>query len=146
VYDWSADNRREVERGWIATGSTPAEAARAAGVADPDSAAYSIQAYNRACAQGRDPFGRRAETLVPIDAPPYACVPLYAGGSNTSGGPRRDARARVVDVFGGPIPGLFAAGELGQALGLRYPGDGGNLSDAFCFGQIAAETALAVSG
>jgi succinate dehydrogenase/fumarate reductase flavoprotein subunit len=146
VYDWSADNRREVERGWIATGSTPAEAARAAGVADPDSAADSIEAYNRACAQGRDPFGRRAETLVPIDAPPYACVPLYAGGSNTSGGPRRDARARVVDVFGGPIPGLFAAGELGQALGLRYPGDGGNLSDAFCFGQIAAETALAVSG
>jgi succinate dehydrogenase/fumarate reductase flavoprotein subunit len=48
----------------------------------------------------------------------------------------------VLDPFGRPIPGLFAAGELGQAMGLLYPADGGNLSEALCFGQIAADSAL----
>ena len=80
---------------------------------------------------------------MPLDQPPFACVPLWAGGSNTSGGPRRDASARILDVHGDPIPGLFGAGELGQVLGLLYPADGSNLSDAFVFGRLAAETPVA---
>jgi succinate dehydrogenase/fumarate reductase flavoprotein subunit len=80
--------------------------------------------------------------MVPLDSPPFYCVPLYPGGSNTSGGPRRDGRARVLGVGGEPIPGLFCAGELGSPIALLYPADGSNLSEAFCFGQIAAETAL----
>jgi succinate dehydrogenase/fumarate reductase flavoprotein subunit len=80
--------------------------------------------------------------MVPLDQPPYYCVPLYPGGSNTSGGPRRDERARVLGVDGEPIPGLLAAGELGSPMALLYPADGSNLSEAMCFGQIAAETAL----
>jgi predicted oxidoreductase len=67
---------------------------------------------------------------------------MYPGGPNTTGGPRRDELARVLDPFGQPIPGLYAAGELGEAIGLLYPSSGCNLSDAICFGQIAAETAL----
>jgi len=31
---------------------------------------------------------------------------------------------------------------LGQAIGLFYPADGSNLSDAICSGQIAAEHVL----
>lgn len=142
LYDWSEDNRREIAQGWIAEGATIAEAAAAAGVLDPDAAAATVAAYNSACARGEDPFGRPAETMVPLDQPPYYCVPLYPGGSNTSGGPRRDAAARVLGVDGTPIPGLFAAGELGSPIALLYPADGSNLSEALCFGQIAAETAL----
>ena len=142
LYDWSADNTREVARGWIATGGTPQEAAAAAGCADPEEAGRSVAAYNAGCAAGDDAFGRDPATLVPLDQPPFACVPLWAGGSNTSGGPRRDASARILDVHGEPIPGLFGAGELGQVLGLLYPADGSNLSDAFVFGRLAAETSL----
>jgi succinate dehydrogenase/fumarate reductase flavoprotein subunit len=69
-------------------------------------------------------------------------VPLFPGGSNTSGGPRRNERAQVLDTEGRPIPGFYAAGELGQPIGLLYPADGSNLSEGVCFGRIAAEHAL----
>ncbi len=142
LYDWSEDNRREIAQGWIAEGATIADAAAAAGVLDPSRAAATVAAYNSACADGEDPLGRPADTLVALDQPPYYCVPLYPGGSNTSGGPRRDAAARVLGVERNPIPGLFAAGELGSPMAQLYPADGSNLSEALCFGQIAAETAL----
>ena len=48
----------------------------------------------------------------------------------------------MIDPFGRPIQGLYAAGELGQVSGLLYPGDGSNLSEALCFGQITVEHAL----
>ncbi|MBV9993785.1 MAG: FAD-binding protein [Caulobacteraceae bacterium] len=141
-YPWSADNAAEIESGWIKAGPTVEAAAHAAGVLDPKAAAAEVARYNAACSAGADSFGRPAETLTPLDAGPFYCIPLYPGGSNTSGGPRRDERARILDAFGEPIPGLYGAGELGQAVGSLYPAWGANLGEAFCFGQIAAEDAL----
>lgn len=143
LYDWSPDNSREIERGWVHVGDSIAAAASAAGMPDPETAAATVAAYNESCVRRVDPLGRPADSLVAISEPPFYCVPLYPGGSNTTGGPRRNADARVLDVFGDVIPGLFAAGELGQASGLLYPADGSNLSEALCFGQVAAESALA---
>src|SRR3546814_440123 len=93
-------------------------------------------------ASGEDEFGRPTSSLVPIDQPPYYCVPVYPGGATTNGGPRRDAKARILNPFGEPIPGLYGAGELGGAIGVLYPSPGANLGEAFAFGVIAAETAL----
>jgi succinate dehydrogenase/fumarate reductase flavoprotein subunit len=143
LYHWSQDNSAEISRGWIASGSTIAAAAAAAGVADPEAAAAEVAAYNEACWNGKaDPFGRPVETMVPLDQGPFYCVRLYPGGSNTTGGPRRNCRSQVLDTGGQPIPGLYAAGELGQVTGMLYPCDGSNLSEGFCFGQIAVESAL----
>jgi succinate dehydrogenase/fumarate reductase flavoprotein subunit len=141
-YAWSRDNRAEIEMGWIKEAATVEEAARAAGCLDPEAAARTVAEYNAACASGRDAFDRPEASLVPLDQPPFYCMPVYPGGATTNGGPRRDARARVVNPFGEPIPGLFAAGELGGAIGLLYPSPGANLGEAFAFGEIAAETAL----
>ncbi len=141
-YDWSYGSEREIERGWISRGESIEEVAAAAGVADPEQAAREVIAYNEACRTGQDPLGRPANSLVPLDSPPYYCMPLYPGGSNTSGGPRRNEFAQVLDVFGEPIPGLYEAGELGEPVGLMYPCNGANISDCLCFGQIAAEHAL----
>lgn len=140
--DWSKDNRAEVERGWIKEADTIEEAARLAGVSDPAAAAREVEAYNEACATGVDAFGRPVESLVPLDEGPFYCVAMYPGGSNTTGGPRRNERAEVVNPFGEPIPGLYAAGELGQASGALCPSNGCNLSEAFVFGMIAVESAL----
>jgi succinate dehydrogenase/fumarate reductase flavoprotein subunit len=142
LYDWSPDNEKEVASGWIKKGSTIEEVAAAAGVVDPQAAARAIADYNAGCAGGGDSFGRPADSLVPLDQPPFYCVPLYPGGANTNGGPRRDAQGHVLDPSRRPIPGLFGAGELGGCIGLLYPSPGANLSEAFVFGQIAAETAL----
>lgn len=146
LYDWSPDNSREIERGWIFRGDTIAEAAAAAGIDNPAAAQASVDAYNLTCQCGAvDRFGRPAETMVPIQSGPFYCVRLYPGGSNTTGGPRRNRNAQVLNTFGESIAGLFAAGELGQATGMQYPADGSNLSEAFCFGQIAAESALGIA-
>lgn len=143
LYDWSTDNSRELEQGWFHQGRTVAEAASAAGIEDPEAAAHTLDAYNHACLEKQpDPFGRAAETMIPIVKPPFYCMKLFPGGPNTTGGPRRDERARIINALGQPIPGLFGAGELGQVSGLIYAADGFNLCEAMCFGQIAAESAL----
>jgi len=141
-YAWSKDNRAEVEMGWIREASSVEEAARAAGCLDPAAAARTIDEYNAACAGGTDAFGRPEISMVPIDEPPFYCVPVYPGGATTNGGPRRDARARILNPYREPIPGLFGAGELGGAIGMLYPSPGANLGEAFAFGAIAAEAAL----
>src|SRR5262245_1289266 len=145
LYEWSPDNQREVERGWIKVAPTVREVAALAGVADPDAADQSVRDYNDFCLAGGDTLGRPRESLIPLDQPPYCCVPLYPGGANTCGGPRRNENGQILSPFGEPIDGLYGAGELGGAIGLVYPGDGANLSDCFCFGQIAAEHALGTS-
>ncbi|QLQ13327.1 MAG: FAD-dependent oxidoreductase [Brevundimonas sp.] len=141
-YPWSADNLAEIDLGWIKQGATVEEAVAAAGCSDPAMAARTVAEYNAACGAGQDPLGRPASSLVPIDQGPFYCIPVYPGGATTNGGPRRDARARVLDPYKQPIPGLFAAGELGGPIGLLYPSPGSNLSEALVFGAIAAETAL----
>ena len=143
-YDWSPDNSREIEKGWIKKADSVAELAKLAGIEDPAALAETVARYNAGCAAGNDEFGRPADTLVPLDSPPYYCVAMFPGGSNTCGGPRKDERARVLDAFGEPIPGLYAAGELGEAVGLLYPANGANLSESICFGRIAAADALGV--
>jgi succinate dehydrogenase/fumarate reductase flavoprotein subunit len=144
-YDWSPDNSREVANGWIKKADSIAELGKLAGVEDPAALAETVARYNAGCASGIDEFGRPRETLVPLDSPPYYCVALYPGGPNTCGGPRKDERARVLDAFGAPIPGLYAAGELGEAVGLLYPANGANLSESVCFGRIAAADALGMA-
>lgn len=143
LYDWSHDNRRELERGWIFEGADIETVAGSAGMADPAGAARAIADYNDACRTGADAFGRTAASLIPLE-PPYYCMPIYPGGASTCGGPRRNERAEIIDVRGRPIPGLYGAGELGEAVGLLYPAGGANLSDGLCFGQIAAESALGI--
>jgi succinate dehydrogenase/fumarate reductase flavoprotein subunit len=141
-YQWSKDNADEIARGWIAVGADWESVAAQAGVADPREAARTIAEYNEGCQTKTDPFDRPAASLTPLDKAPFYCMKLWPGGSNTSGGPRRNESAQVVNVYGEPVPGLYEAGELGQAIGALYPANGANLSDALCFGRIAAEHAL----
>ena len=61
---------------------------------------------------------------------------------NTDGGPRRDEKARILDIDGEPIPGLFSAGEFGSVWCDKYQG-AGNISECLAFGRIAARSALA---
>jgi succinate dehydrogenase/fumarate reductase flavoprotein subunit len=141
-YEWSENSEAEIARGWVKKANTPTELFEMTGMVDVAQAVRTLEEYNQACATGNDLLGRPRESLVPIDQPPFYCVELWPGGPNTSGGPRRDEKAQVIDVYGDPIEGLFEAGELGEAVGALYPSNGANISDALCFGRIAAEQAL----
>jgi predicted oxidoreductase len=69
---------------------------------------------------------------------------MWPGLATASGGPRRDAQARVLKADGTPIPGLYAAGGAGS-IWAHLTEHGGGLGDALVFGRIAGASAAAVS-
>ena len=146
-YEWSHDNSSEVAAGWIARGADTAELAAATGL-DPAVLQRTLGGYAEAVRRRRDDdFGRASATLVPLLPPLYA-IRMTPGVATASGGPRRDAEARVVRPGGAPIPGLFAAGAAGSIWG-HLTEHGGGLTDAIVFGRIAGTqcaTAAAVAG
>jgi len=142
LYKWSRDNSAELQKGWIVSGETVPKLASRLGV-PPEILENTMQLWNKYCEAGNDPdFGRDPLDLVPLDSPPFYAIKLFPGGSNTLGGPRRNGRAQVVNPFGEPIPGLYAAGECGSVFGMLYPAGGGNLAECIAFGRIAAENAV----
>ncbi|HET6506089.1 MAG TPA: FAD-binding protein [Baekduia sp.] len=129
---WSADNQAEIDAGWIVD-------ARDAGLPH---LAQTIETYNSYARAGSDPdFHRDPETLTPLEDKLYA-IPTWPGVAGTTGGPRHDARARVLDHDGAPIPGLYAAGAVSLIWG-HLIDHGGGLTDAMVFGRIAGEQAAA---
>lgn len=139
-YRWSDDNAAEVGKGWIKQGATPAVLATALDL-DPAALERTVNAYNKACAEGRDEaLGRSPDTLKPLAAPPFYGAALWPSLFNTQGGPRRNARAQVLNAWGRPIPGLYSAGELGSMWSRNYPG-AGNLTEVLAFGRIAGRNA-----
>lgn len=95
-----------------------------------------------------DDFGRRHlvhehGALVRIDTAPFYAYPSTAAVFGTYCGLRVDAGLRVIDVFGEPIVGLHAAGEvIGGFHGGAYM-TGSALGKAAVFGRLAARTAVA---
>jgi succinate dehydrogenase/fumarate reductase flavoprotein subunit len=138
-YAWSADNSRELAAGWIKRGRDSAELAEATGL-DPAVLQTTLAGYAAAVSRQADhEFGRAPATLVPLLPPLYA-IQMTPGVATASGGPRRDASARVVSSDGAPIPGLFAAGAAGSIWG-HLTEHGGGLTDAIVFGRIAGAEA-----
>ena len=134
-YRWSTDNSAEIAAGWIVRGDSAAELAAATGL-DPSTLSSTLGDYAAAVSARRDDaFGRSRQTLVPLLAPLYA-IRFTPGVATASGGPRRDARARVLAPGGEPLPGLYAAGAAGSLWG-HLTEHGGGLTDAIVFGRIA---------
>ncbi len=139
-YRWSGDNAAEVAAGWIRTGDTAAALGAALGL-NPALLERTVGEYNRACTEGRDErFGRSPGTLRALDRPPFYGAALWPSLFNTQGGPRRNARAQVLDAWSRPIRGLYGAGELGSMWSRNYPG-AGNLTEVLAFGRIAGRNA-----
>jgi succinate dehydrogenase/fumarate reductase flavoprotein subunit len=141
-YVWSLDNSAEIEKGWIKKGQTLAELAKEIGV-DGTVLEHTVATFNLHCKNGQDlDFNRDKEMMGPIDTPPYYAIPQVPAIVSTSGGPRHDKDARVLDNDGKPIPRLYAAGELGSLFAWLYEA-GGGLAECFVFGKIAGQNAAA---
>lgn len=135
-YEWSDDNLKEIQNGILQQVETVGELARVVGVEETAMQA-TLDRWNAHCAQGSDEeFGRPGGTMMSIDTPPYIVSKVWPTVSNTQGGPVHDARQRVIDVYGRPIPRLLSAGELGSSFGHLYL-SGGNIAECFITGRIA---------
>ncbi len=139
-YEWSADNSAEIASGLFRSADSIAGLAQTLRLPAP-SLEHTVFRWNDICAAGSDPqFARPPASLQPLKTPPYYAAPVYPIVSNTQGGPRHDADQRVIDVYGNPIPGLFAAGECGSLFGHLYM-SGGNLAECLIGGEIAGRHA-----
>lgn len=82
--------------------------------------------------------GTPRASLGPLETPPFYAIEVFSGTLGTKGGPLTDTRARVLDVDGDVIPGLYAAGNaMASPLGMTYGGAGGTLGPAMIFGYLA---------
>ena len=74
----------------------------------------------------------------PVETAPYYAIQVFSGALGTKGGPATDTHARVLDVDGDVIAGLYAAGNaMASPLGMTYGGAGGTLGPAMVFGYLA---------
>jgi succinate dehydrogenase/fumarate reductase flavoprotein subunit len=135
-YKWSADNSEELRRGWITSGKNGQQLAVGLGINSPDQLSRTLSVYDEFCKKGRDEeFARSRETLVELRGDLYG-VALWPCLLNTQGGPRRNNRGQILDVWGRPIKRLYSAGELGSIWGFLYQ-SGGNLCECLASGRMA---------
>lgn len=108
-----------------------------------------VDDYNAAVERGGDgdAFGRKSlvhghGALRRIETGPFYAYPSTAAVFGTYCGLRVDADLRVIDVFGAPIAGLYAAGEVtGGFHGGAYM-TGSALGKAVVLARVAARSAL----
>jgi len=139
AYHWSADNRVETDRGWIASGRNANELAEKLGVLATQ-LGVTLAAYRESCHDGKDSeFGRAPRTLIELEGDLYG-LPVWPCLLNTQGGPKRNFRGQILDVRGEPIKRLYGAGELGSIWGFLYQ-SGGNLGECLGLGRMAGTNA-----
>ena len=92
---------------------------------------------------GNDPeFGKpMTEHMVTLEKGPYYSIAQWPACHHTMGGVRINPEAQVIDIFGKPIPRLYAAGEVaGGVHGTNRLGSNA-IPDAISFGRVAGTNA-----
>lgn len=157
-HTWSADNSVEIDKGWILKGHTLCELGSKINTMDASVLEQTVTRWNEDMSRGEDSlFHREIQSTqdpskaaykefasqiwsAPIDTPPFYAIEIHPCLLNTQGGPKRNAKAQVVDPYGEPIPHLYSAGEIGSMWGLIYQG-AGNIGECLVFGRIAGTNA-----
>ena len=138
--EWSSDNLREVEAGILKRAPTLDALAAETGI-PADALKAAVARWNAMTDAGADDeFGRPPGSMLPLRTPPFYAGEMWPIVSNTQGGPVHDARQRIVDVHGDPIPRLYAAGEMGSCFGHLYLA-GGNIAECLISGWTAGRRA-----
>lgn len=111
---------------------------------DPSVLAAAVDRYNQMFDDGRDEdFGKDMAALngAALKQPPFYAMNLIPNNNYTPGGVRIDTSARVLDVSGNPIDGLFAAGEASGGVHGAQRLTACSCPDCGAFGMIAGEEA-----
>jgi fumarate reductase flavoprotein subunit len=144
----TSDMRAGLDDGRVLQAPTLEALAERAGI-DAEGLLVTVARYNADVASGRDgQFGRDGlaghyGALRVIGSAPFYAFPSTSSVLATYGGLSVDPAMRVIDVFGAPIPGLYAAGEVTGGLhGAAYM-TGSSLGKSAIFGRIAGRSAAA---
>lgn len=138
--------------GYLKTGHTLAELARACGI-DAAGLEATVETFNRGARHGRDEQFHRGETsfnryladpdhkpnpaVAPVEKAPFYAVKLEMGDLGTFDGLQTTVAGEVLDRRREVIPGLFAVGnDRASIMGGNYPGAGITLGPAMTFGWL----------
>lgn len=150
---------------YVMKGNSLEELAGIAGI-DPKGLRETVEHFNSMVRKGHDDDFNRGDntydnwcfwgdqsvkpphcTLGVLDQAPFYAVKMEAGALGTSGGPKTNGNAQVLDWNNQPIPGLYAAGNtMAAALANAYGGAGGTLGPGMTFGFIAGRHAATTPG
>lgn len=142
-----------IDAGYLIEAGSIQELARKLEI-DPVTLSETVRRMNDYAASGHDPeFGKGSSAynrylgdpahkpnpcLGPIATAPFYAVRVWPGDIGTAAGLKVDAKARVLDRDGEPVPGLFACGnDMNSIMAGAYPGAGITLGPALTFGYIA---------
>jgi len=148
-YRPSPDNSAELEAGWFVKADTIEELAEKIGRGNPDPLfgqvplKETIDRWNEMCAAGQDTDWGRTKNLNPIAEPPFYAVEIFQGCINTQGGMKRNTKAQVLDIYGKPIPRLYAAGENGDIWTVTYQCMSNVGGGCYGYGRVAGQNAAA---
>ncbi|OPY68677.1 MAG: Urocanate reductase precursor [Syntrophorhabdaceae bacterium PtaU1.Bin034] len=101
-----------------------------------------VRKYNAACEAKKDQeFDKHSSILIPIKTGPFKANSRAMQRHHTMGGLLvKGTTGQVIDRWGKPIPGLFAAGEVtGGTHGTNRLGHNATV-DCLVFGQLCART------
>ncbi len=143
---------RFLKNGYLFEGATLAELAQRCGI-DAAALERTVADYNRGAVNGEDPqFGRGRTSfnryladpeqkpnpcVAPLAKGPFYAVKLVMGDLGTFDGLTTDVLGRVRAPHGGPILGLYAAGnDRASVMGGNYPGAGITLGPNIAFGYV----------
>jgi fumarate reductase flavoprotein subunit len=140
--DTSVNNYKEgLVGGYIHSAGTLAELAEKMGI-NPKTLMATIERYNADVKRGVDTEFGRTSNLVTVDTAPFYIAPSANAITSTFGGITVDDQMAVLDWFGEPIEGLFAAGEvIGGFHGSLYY-SASSLASSATFGIRAGRAAL----
>lgn len=160
--DWSADNSKEVEAGWILKADTINELCQAINknsaeegfAIDPAVLQETVDTYNHYCTEGYDPDFKRAATiagmngseapnLIPLASGPFYAIRVIPALYSTCGGATKNGKGQVLNPWGEVIPRLYVAGVIGHSAAQVYSTFGQNWGDIMNFGRISGRNAAA---
>ena len=158
-------NQEAMDKGLIVKADTIGELAEKIGV-DEAALTSTLTNYNKYCEDQYDPEWHRGQglergfstfqdlsqqaaggatagfELIPIN-PPYYAMKLVACNINNQGGPKRNSRSEVLDIFDKPIPRLYSGGEMGAIYPYKYNA-GGDIAEGLYNGRVAGRNIIAL--
>jgi len=113
--------------------------------ADPGVLKDTIDEYNAACEDRRDPlFAKDRKYLLPLRVPPFYAIKGHIGLCDAYGGIKINEKMEALDAGDNPIPGLYAAGSTTgcwESEAYCYRLTGHLVGFALNSGRIAGENA-----
>lgn len=134
--------QKGVQKGRIVQAETIAELAQKLDVSS-NTLADTVTKHNTYVQGGKDPDFNKPMTInmIPLIEGPFFAIAQWPAVHYCMGGLRIDKQARVIDVFGRPIPKLYAAGEVCGGIDGSNRLGGNAIAECIVFGRIAGTNA-----